>query len=161
MWQYYFLLSPWSCPRAPLCPLVPKAMISELEEILEWAAVPSSHRDQINAGMYPALLAHSLPTGPPRKPILEACAWGLSHFSYVWFFVTLWLVDCHAPLPMGFPRQEYLSVLPVPSPGHLPNSGVEPKSSALQGSPWKFYIGAHNWSLFIFPHWLPPCPLKI
>ena len=37
-----------------------------------------------------------------------------------------------APLPMGLPRQEYWSGLPVPSPGHLPNPGTEPGSPALQ-----------------------------
>ena len=38
--------------------------------------------------------------------------------SYVscWFFVTLWSVACQAPLSMGFPRQEYWSGLPFPSP---------------------------------------------
>ena len=33
--------------------------------------------------------------------------------------------------PMGFPRQEYWSGLPFPSPGDLPNSGFEPKSPEL------------------------------
>ena len=37
-----------------------------------------------------------------------------------------------APLPMGFSRQEYWSGLPFTSPGDLPNSGIEPGSSALQ-----------------------------
>ena len=32
---------------------------------------------------------------------------------------------------MEFPQQEYWSGLPFPSPGHLPNSGTEPASSAL------------------------------
>ena len=52
-----------------------------------------------------------------------------THFSCVWLFVTLWAV---APLPMGFSRQEYWSRLPCPSPGDLPNPGVEPRSPALQ-----------------------------
>ena len=30
--------------------------------------------------------------------------------------VTPWIVACQAPLSMGFPRQEYWSVLPFPSP---------------------------------------------
>ena len=34
-------------------------------------------------------------------------------------FVTLWIVACQAPLSMGFPRQEYRSELPFPSPGYL------------------------------------------
>ena len=36
-----------------------------------------------------------------------------------------------APLSMGFSRQEYWSVLPFPSPGNLPNPGIEPRSPAL------------------------------
>ena len=37
-----------------------------------------------------------------------------------------------APLSMGFSRQEYRSGLPFPSPGDLPNPGIEPGSPALQ-----------------------------
>ena len=33
---------------------------------------------------------------------------------------------------MGFPRQEYLSGLPLPSPGDIPDSGIGPMSPALQ-----------------------------
>ena len=33
---------------------------------------------------------------------------------------------------MGFPRQEYWSRLPFPSPGDLPDPGIEPRSPALQ-----------------------------
>ena len=33
---------------------------------------------------------------------------------------------------MGFSRQEYWSGLPFPSPGDLPNPGVEPRSPTLQ-----------------------------
>ena len=38
----------------------------------------------------------------------------------------------HAPLSMGFSRQEYWSGLPFPSPGDLPFPGIEPGSNALQ-----------------------------
>ena len=34
------------------------------------------------------------------------------------------------PLSMGFSRQKYWSGLPFPSPGHLPNPGIEPASLA-------------------------------
>ena len=34
---------------------------------------------------------------------------------------------------MGFPRQEYWSRLPFPSPGDLPDPGIEPVSPALAG----------------------------
>ena len=38
-----------------------------------------------------------------------------------------------APLSMGFPRQEHWSVLPFPSPGDLPDPGIEAASPALAG----------------------------
>ena len=41
-------------------------------------------------------------------------------------------VACQAPLNMGFSRQEYWSELPFPSPGDLPNTGIEPGFPALQ-----------------------------
>ena len=44
--------------------------------------------------------------------------------------VTLWTVD-KAPLSMEFSRQEYWSGLLFPSPGDLPNPGIEPRSLAL------------------------------
>ena len=47
-------------------------------------------------------------------------------------FVTLWTVTYQAPPSMGFSRQEYWSGLPFPSPGNLPDPGIEPGSPALQ-----------------------------
>ena len=54
-------------------------------------------------------------------------------FSHVWLFATLWSVAHQAPPSMGFSRQEYWTGLPFPSPGDLPNPGIEPRSPALQG----------------------------
>ena len=42
-------------------------------------------------------------------------------------------VGHQAPLSMGFPRQEYWSGLPCPSPGDLPDPGMEPVSPVLAG----------------------------
>ena len=47
--------------------------------------------------------------------------------------MTPWTVGHQAPLSMGFPRQEYWSGLPCPSPGDLPDPGMEPMSSVLAG----------------------------
>jgi len=47
-------------------------------------------------------------------------------------FVTPWTVAHQAPLSMEFSRQEYCSELPFPSPGDLPDPGIEPTSPALQ-----------------------------
>ena len=44
-----------------------------------------------------------------------------------------WTVARQTPPSMGFPRQEYWRGLPFPSPGDLPNSGIEPTSPALSG----------------------------
>ena len=52
--------------------------------------------------------------------------------SRVRLFATPWSIAHQAPLSMGFSRQEYWSGLPFPSPGNLPNSGIEPRSPALQ-----------------------------
>ena len=82
-----------------------------------------------------------------RHDSITAVAWGiemplcmhacmlactLSHFSSVWFFATLWTVVHQASLSLGFSRQKYWNVLPWPLPGDLPDSGIEPVSSALQ-----------------------------
>ena len=47
-------------------------------------------------------------------------------------FVTLWTVARQALLSMGFPRQEYWSGLPFPSPEDLLDSENKPMSSVLQ-----------------------------
>ena len=52
--------------------------------------------------------------------------------SHVRLFAILWTVSYKAPLSMEFSRQEYWSGLPFPSPGDLPDPGIEPGSPALQ-----------------------------
>ena len=54
----------------------------------------------------------------------------LSHFQ---LFATLWTVALQTPLFMGFPRQEYWSGWPFPSPGDLPDPGIKPVSPAFTG----------------------------
>ena len=49
-------------------------------------------------------------------------------FSHVQLFSTSGTVACQAPLSMEFPRQEYWSGLPFPTPGDLPDPGIEPES---------------------------------
>ena len=52
----------------------------------------------------------------------------VSVLSRVQVFATPQTVSHQAPLSMGFPRQEYWSVLPFPPPGDLPDPGIEPSS---------------------------------
>ena len=43
---------------------------------------------------------------------------------------TSWTVPLQTPLSMGFPRQEYWSGLPFPSPGDLLDPGIKPAAPA-------------------------------
>ena len=52
--------------------------------------------------------------------------------SHVRLFATPWTIAYQAPPFMGFSRQEYWSGLPFPSPGDLPDPGIEPRSPAFQ-----------------------------
>ena len=60
-------------------------------------------------------------------------------------FATPWTISHQAPLPMEFSRQEYWSELPFPSPGCLPNPGIEPRSPALWADslPSDIFLGNH------------------
>ena len=51
--------------------------------------------------------------------------------SHVQLFATPWIVAYQAPLSMGFSRQEYWSGLSFPSPGVLPDPGIEWESLHL------------------------------
>ena len=58
----------------------------------------------------------------------------MKSLSRVRLFVTPWTIAYHAPPSVGFSRQEYWSGLPFPSPGDLPNPGIEPGTPALQAN---------------------------
>ena len=51
------------------------------------------------------------------------CVISVAH--HVPLFANPWTVACQAPLSMGFSRQEYWSRLPFPTPGDLPDPGIE------------------------------------
>ena len=73
---------------------------------------------------------------PPFAAVLQGSACALCGFNRVWLFITLPTVARQAPLSVGFSRREDWSELPCPSPGDLPDSGIEPvsrASPALQG----------------------------
>ena len=52
--------------------------------------------------------------------------------GHAWLFATPWTVAYQAPLSMEFSRQEYWSGSPFPSPGDLPDPGIELGSLVLQ-----------------------------
>ena len=58
--------------------------------------------------------------------------------------MTPWTVADQAPLSMQFSRQEYWSELPFPSPGDLPDPGIEPSSPKnVYNSGKQFLIGEY------------------
>ena len=66
-------------------------------------------------------------------------------FSVVSDSVTLWAIAHQAPLSMRFSMQGYWNGLPFPSPGDLPDPGIEPMSlmsSALAGG---FFTTSATW----------------
>ena len=60
---------------------------------------------------------------------MHMCAWPVMSNS-----VTPWTVARQAPLSMGILQARVLEwvAMPVPSPAHLPNPGIKPRSPALQ-----------------------------
>ena len=56
----------------------------------------------------------------------------MESLSRVGLFATPWTVAYQASPSMGFSRQEYWSGLPFPSPGDLPDPGIEPRSLTLE-----------------------------
>ena len=98
------------------------------------------------------------------RQVAEYCCCSLVTMSYS--FATPWTVALQAPLFMGFLRQESWSRLLFPSPGDLPDPGMEPASPALAG---RFFTtkspGKPDWileesitclfihSLLNFRHW--------
>ena len=62
-------------------------------------------------------------------------------------------MDCslQAPLSMGFSRQEYWSELPFPSPGDLPDPGIEPISLMSPALAGKFFTTSTTWEARTLP----------
>ena len=84
-------------------------------------------------GWFPGGLS-TLHLSPPTSP-LPSCGVGVitgPSPESVRLSATPWTVAPQAPLSMGFSRQEYWSGLPFPSPGDLPNPGIESRSPTLQ-----------------------------
>ena len=57
-------------------------------------------------------------------------------------FETSWTIACQAPLSARFSRQEYWNGLSFPSPGYLPDPGIEPASYASPALAGGFFTTA-------------------
>ena len=69
----------------------------------------------------------------------------LCHLSCVQLFATPWAVAHQAPLSMGFSEQEYLSGLPCPPTGDLPNLGIKPKFLKSPSLAGRFFTTIATW----------------
>ena len=66
-----------------------------------------------------------------NKRVQNAVKLKVKSLSHVQLFAIPWTIAYQAPLSMRFSRQEYWSGLPFPSPGDLPDPGIEPRAPAL------------------------------
>ena len=120
-----------SCPKIDLSVCLFSPLWTSIPPL--WISVPSPCR---SLPLFLSLLLH--PPPPPFSlpshsgSLSFAVSPCVSHFSRVGLFATPWTVAHEAPLSMGFSRQEYGSGLPFPSPGDLPDTGIEAESPALQ-----------------------------
>ena len=64
----------------------------------------------------------------------------------VWLFATLW-----TSLSLGFPRQEYWSGLPFPTPGDLPDPGIKPTSLETPALAGGFFTTSATWEAHVQP----------
>ena len=75
-------------------------------------------------------------------------AWILSFFIHVQLFVTVWTVADQASLSMRFSRQEYWNGLACPSPGDLPDQGMEPMPLVSLELAGRFFTTSATWEAY-------------
>ena len=124
---WYLVLSQFCLP---MCRLQLQALLGDT--VLIVAIFSSTKSLSINTIINESVfLYHTLSELPPHDPLALTVRVKVKLLSRVWLFVTLWTVAYQASPSMGLSRQEYWSGLPFPSPGDLPDPGIEPRSPAL------------------------------
>ena len=109
--------------------------------------------------LWPHGLQHARRPCPSLSPGLCACV--LNPFRCVRLSATLWTVAHHAPMSMGFSKQEYWSGLPCPPPGDLPNPAIKPTSLMPPALAGGFFTISTAWKAHYLPksaqihvHWV-------
>ena len=82
------------------------------------------------------------------KQFTEIWGWKWKWLSHVWLFATPWTVACQVPLSVDFSRPEYWNEWPFPSPGDLPNTGIEPRSPASLADFLPVEPSENSWTVF-------------
>ena len=95
------------------------------------------------------------------KTELCICVHGLSCFSSVCLFETLWTVAHQAPLSMGFSRQEYWNVLPRPPPGDFPDPRIKPRSHMSPALAGRFFTTSATWEVQYIYIYISRCHISI
>ena len=93
--------------------------------------LPDSGIEQASL-MAPALAGRFFTTSATWEAHFNSLKVKVKLLSRVRLSATPWTVAHQAPRSMGFSRQEYWRGLPFPSPGDLPNPGIESGSPVLQ-----------------------------
>ena len=106
---------------------------SSVLSLLVWQREKRSSRPHLalNASAWSWHISFLLAFHWPRQITRSfLCSMGVSEWkslSRVWLFATPWTIQS-----MEFSRQEYWSGLPFPSPGDLPDLGIEPRCPTVQ-----------------------------
>ena len=94
------------------------------------------------------------------NPQIQESQWNLSRIntkktagvglldSHVQLFVASWTVAHQGPLSLEVSRQEYWSRLPFPTPGDLPDPGIEPESLASPAG--RFFTADATWETLTY-----------
>ena len=142
---------PFPLNLPPTMPPIPPALV-----VTEpWAELPVLYR-RLPLAIYICQCSSLNSSQPPLPPphVHKSGTWKFEKHQFrcacilaqslsrVWLFVTPGTLAHQAPLPMGFPRQEYWSELPFPSPGDPPNPGIEPASLASPALAGRFFTPA-------------------
>ena len=95
-------------------------------------------------------LACCSPRGYKELDITEWLNWTvhvcvLTCFSHVQLFAIPWTITRQAPLSTGFFRQEYWNGLPCPSPGDIPDPGIELVSLTSSAFAGGFFTTSATW----------------
>ena len=91
----------------------------------------SAHKIPIRIYVQHQELHNILQEGSEKEYACVMCVYLCYLLSHVQLFATPQTVACQAPLSMEFPKQEYWTGQPFPSPGDLPNLRIEARSPAL------------------------------
>ena len=148
--KIYYLFIIYIYPGFPLISLKPISQFGVFWEAISWAVihskVPEYNWIHFTLGIFLSVDSSHIPLRSSSREEESACIDYLTFLnwfintSHVQLFATSWTVAGQAPLFMGFPKEEYWSWLPFPTPGDLPHQRIEPSSLASPALAGGFFI---------------------